>query len=563
MKKSILSILLASIFLLVTGGLVYASDYYFSLDKEVIDVYWEANSSIVLDYQMTFTNQPGAKPIDFVDIGMPGTVFDLASATATLNGNPLTHIAYSSAISQGIEVGVNPPIPAGKSGIVAFHIGSVSMDLYEDDNDPNYASAVFANSSFGSQYVTGTTDLTVRFHLPPGIQANEPRYHQISWSGNAEPLTDMDSNGRVTYTWQNKQANGYTQYTFGASFPKKYVPNVSLLTKPAFFAQVGAFISDFFDTFFSNSTCCFGGCFALIFIGGPILSAAGNRNRKLQYLPPSIKIEGHGIKRGLTAVEAAVLMEQPMDKILTMLLFSSIKKGAATVITKDPLKLQFTDPPPSNLYDYETAFLNAFKDPNAKIQRPQLQTMMVNLVKSVSEKMKGFSGRESTAYYESIIIQAWQQVEAANTPDVKMQKYDEVMDWTMLDKNYENRTRTTFGSGPIFVPMWWGHYDPSYHSASSIPVSTPSMPSSGGGGGRVLPTLPGADFAASIVGGVQSMASGVVGNVGDFTSGVTNKTNPVPVSTSSRSSFGGGGGHSCACACACAGCACACAGGGR
>jgi len=41
-----------------------------------------------------------------------------------------------------------------------------------------------------------------------------------------------------------------------------------------------------------------------------------NPKTQLQYLPPKIKIEGNGIKRGLTAVEAAVLMEQPMDKVL-------------------------------------------------------------------------------------------------------------------------------------------------------------------------------------------------------------------------------------------------------
>ncbi len=60
------------------------------------------------------------------------------------------------------------------------------------------------------------------------------------------------------------------------------------------------------------------------------------------------------------------------------------------------------------------------------------------------------------------------------------------------------------------------------------------------------------------------ISSKVLGDVRSFTSGVTNRTNPVPVAKSSYSGrSSGGGGHSCACACACAGCACACAGGGR
>ncbi|MFA7588308.1 MAG: amino acid permease, partial [Novosphingobium sp.] len=49
-------------------------------------------------------------------------------------------------------------------------------------------------------------------------------------------------------------------------------------------------------------------------------AAKSAKKLKLKYLPPKIAIEGHGIKRGLTSVEAAVLLEQPMDKILSMVL---------------------------------------------------------------------------------------------------------------------------------------------------------------------------------------------------------------------------------------------------
>jgi len=78
------------------------------------------------------------------------------------------------------------------------------------------------------------------------------------------------------------------------------------------------------------------------------------------------------------------------------------------------------------------------------------------------------------------------------------------------------------------------------------------------------PRLPGADFAASVVNGVQNVSASVIGNLSDFTSKITNKTNPPPVTSSSSSrAYRSSGGCACACACACAGCACACAGGGR
>jgi hypothetical protein len=261
-------------------------------------------------------------------------------------------------------------------------------------------------------------------------------------------------------------------------------------------------------------------------------------------------------------------MEQPMDRVLMMVLFSVLKKGAAEVVTRDPLQIKVTDPKPEGLQPYEEEFLVAMQKPK-KEQRTDIQTMVINLVNTVSKKMKGFSRKESIVFYKDIMEKAWNQVEVAQTPEVKSEKFDENIDWTMLDKNFDNRTKDTFGTGPVFIPNWWWRFDPGVRPVSTgttSPGKVVASPTPVGSGKTTvnLPSLPGADFAASLTNGVQSFAAGVVGNVTNFTNGITNKTNPIPKSTSSgRSSSGGGGGGSCACACACAGCACACAGGGR
>ena len=109
-------------------------------------------------------------------------------------------------------------------------------------------------------------------------------------------------------------------------------------------------------------------------------SYTSTKRRKMQYLSPKIAIEGHGIKRGLTSVEAAILLEQPLDKILTMILFATIKKNAATVINNAPLEIQPADPMPEDLRGYEVDFLEAFQKKNKNDQKKALQTMVVNLV---------------------------------------------------------------------------------------------------------------------------------------------------------------------------------------
>ncbi|MBE0682493.1 MAG: hypothetical protein IH589_11315 [Anaerolineales bacterium] len=527
---------------------VFAQDlpYYFQVNKEDVHVYWNSDGTMSVDYVWVFTNQPNSHAIDFVDVGMPNYEFDMGTVKADVNGVPVS-VSQNDYAGNGSGFAIvlgGKSIPAGGAGTVHVYVGKIEQVLYPDDEDEAYASAAFAPTFFGSEYVTGTTDLTLTYHLPKDMAPEEPRWHAAPSGFPSEPETAYDVNNHITYTWNSPAADASKYYLFGASFPRSYVPADAIYTPPA-----QPLISA--DTVFIFLCL---GFFGFMFIGIPVLAANATRKRKMQYLPPKIAIEGHGIKRGLTAVEAAILLEQPLDKVFTMILFGTLKKNAAQVIKRDPLEVQANDPLPEKMNDYERDFLKAFKEPAGKERQKLLQDMAVRLVKTVSEKMKGFSRRETIDYYKSITEKAWAMVEAENTPEVKSQKFDEALEWTMLDKEYDDRTRRVF-HGPIFLPYWWGSYNPTYRSASSsAPTSAPVSRGN---------ALPGADFAAQMVTGVQTFSQKVVGNINTFTERVTNTTNPPPKPTASRSGRGGGGGRSCACACACAGCACACAGGGR
>lgn len=560
----ILILWLALALVMLTPGEALAQTYLFSLDQLTVHVYWQEDGTASLAYEFIFTNNPSASPIDYVDVGLPNRNFDESSISADVDGKPITDISRSGYQGSGTGVALglgSDAIRPGQSGRVHMYVPVIRDVVYKDSEGDDYASGVFATPWFGSEFMTGATDIMVIFHLPPGVKPEEPRWHGAPSGWPAEPETGLDEDGRVTYTWANPDARGYVQYEFGASFPSQYIP-AAAITSPSVSERLGLNPDDFIGFLF----CCGIGGFIIF---SSALSFYSTKKRKMQYLPPKIAIEGHGIKRGLTAVEAAILLEQPMDKILTMILFSTIKKGASEVVQKEPLKIKQILPLPEGLQEYETDFLKAFEDNTASKRRKALQDLMTNLVKSVAAKMKGFSRKESIAYYKNITERAWGQVEAANTPEVKSEKYDEVMEWTMLDKKYEDRTRDVFSGGPIFVPTWWGRFDPSFGRTVSTGggVGPISAPSTGGSGGQSIsmPSLPGAAFAASVVNGVQGFSSSVVGNLTDFTSGVTTRTNPIPVSSSRPSGGfrGGGGGGGCACACACAGCACACAGGGR
>lgn len=524
---------------------VGAQQYAFSVDKNISHVYINKDGSLDVEYWLTFTCQPGAHAIDIVDIGMPHEDYDISSVKADIGGVQLTDIRPSEYVKPGVEIHLgSKTIRGGQTDTLHVRFNVPKM-IYYDDEDESYASVEFVPTWFDEDFVRGTTYLEVNFHFPPGVTGDQTKWHYQEFTSTS--IVD----DRLVFTWVNEKASGAKPYQFGVSFPNQYVDVIYEAPRVDFAALTKVFS-------FLGSPCTWVAGFLGFFMLIAWASGSAQKRRRMKYLPPSLSVEGVGVKRGLMAVEAAILLETPLNKVLTMILFGLLKKGAVTVLSDDPLRLEVADPRPEDLREYEESFLDCVSS-RGKISEQPLRKVVVELVREVNKKVKGFSRKDTVAYYRDIVSRAWQQVESDETPEVKSQHFDEGLEWMMLDEEFEDRTERTFREGPVFVPVWWHRYRP---WATSAPSPKPSTAAPTSKRGPVsLPTLPGAAFANTIVTGMQRTADKVVSSVERFTGGVTKVTNPPPVRASSGRS--GGGGYSCACACACAGCACACAGGGR
>lgn len=525
---------------------VLAQDYSFNVAENRLDVYLEQDGTAYFVYDLTFAPDPGSHPIDVVDVGLPNDSYRVSEVRASIAGVPLTDISDSPYVDHGVAVELGAQaIQPGQTG--TLHVEVPVRDLfYQDSEDSEYASIEFAPTWFGSEFVHGPTRMEVNLHFPLGVTSEEPRYHDREFT------TAGFVDDRVVYTWIDEEARGDREYVFGASLPKAYLAEDVVQKAPTFNLNLSAL-------------CTSPIWWVLIFgVGWAVISllgSRGRRRRKMDYMPPSLAVEGTGVKRGLTAVEAAVLLEAPLNRIVTMILFGLVKKGAITVESEKPLTVTVTDPLPEDtkLWYYERRFLTAVQS-NGTLDENELQEMVIDLIGDVNKKMTGFSRKETKAYYLDIAARAWKQVEAADTPEVLGERWGEGLEWTMLEDDWQGRTRRTFEHRPVMMPYWWWGYRPWVASAGRGTASAPAPAPSGGGTPVTLPTLPGADFANTVVTGVENAANTVVSSVESFTGKVTQTTNPPPKTSSSSSRSGG---YSCACACACAGCACACAGGGR
>ncbi len=165
--------------LLVFSAPVFGQSYSFTVNQEIAEVYWESDGSARILYMIVFTNDPSGPPIEFVEIGTPNENYDLGYMSATINDRTISHIAHSEYLSTGIDLGLGSnAIQPGQQGTVVVDLGPISGLLYKDSQDDDYASARFAPNYFGKEFAHGSTDVTVMFHLPPGVQPDDPRWHE-------------------------------------------------------------------------------------------------------------------------------------------------------------------------------------------------------------------------------------------------------------------------------------------------------------------------------------------------------------------------------------------------
>ena len=91
-SKSILGLFLLLLILPlggVKGETDTASDYYFSVPQEIVEIWINTDGSADIEYWITFTVEGGGDPIDIVDIGFPNKHYDLGSIKADVDGHPI------------------------------------------------------------------------------------------------------------------------------------------------------------------------------------------------------------------------------------------------------------------------------------------------------------------------------------------------------------------------------------------------------------------------------------------------------------------------------------------
>lgn len=555
--KRIFSLLIFGFLLALIAGSVNAQNYSFSVPEMLLQVDIQPDASALLIYDITFENY--GSTIDIVDIGLPDDNYNTQNMRASINGVNINRIYTSEYIDVGVEIHLGEQsIPSGQTGTLHFEATMPDM-VYADTTNEENASLQISPTWFDSGLIRGTGNIEIRVRMLEGVGIDEVLWQDVEFTDKY-----VDDSGRVVALWLYESVQATTAYRVGVSFPRQGLNRVVEVT---FWDILGRWFAGISGGIAVVAGFCLPiaipGLFIFFFIRGII------RASKPKYLPAIAQVEGGGIKRGLTAPEAGIILELPLTKVLLLVVFGMLEKGLIRQTKEDPLTVEVVEdfrvrdkPHLQNekdkvnyrsqvaqqkgtvIHKYEHAFLDLFeRDPETPLKLQKIVGPMQKLTDHAAAKMKGFDLSDTQDYYRRVIERAIEQANALGDIEQREAYLDQYLPWVMMNQSY--RPVLAVG-GYNYWPRW------ARQTSASTPVSVPSGGRSSSG--RASSPKFG-DVAASFAGWTETTMGGMAAAIMP-----TRLQKPAPPSTSSS---GGSSHSSCACACAGCACACACAGGGR
>jgi hypothetical protein len=542
-------------------------NYDFRVLNETVHVYPQMDASVIINYSITFENY--GTEFDYIDIGLPNPYYVLSSFRAYWSLENASYVQLSVEVSEVVAIGIQIPVPValrpgnGEEGtLLVWGTQQRMVYLDTDPATPGYVGYAFTPTWYDAAYNRGTDYLACHLHFPDGFNNGTlAKYHYTA------PTRYYWTNTSLVYAWEYTSLANYQGILHGISFPydESYITTYFTTGTTGTTFNLFAFLEEYGELLIIA-------VIAIVFFGacclGIVQSARGGgaarRLVKRGYLPPAVKVEALGVRRGLTVVEAAVLNETPLDRVFTMIVFGLLKKGLLTIQREGKAKPTFhpnseaiatAASQQGRLHYYERLFLKAIT-PQGSLSKPPVRTLLNTLIKTTARKLEGYSRTDTKVFYTRMIDQAWHEIDLAATPDAQASALNDYAEWLLLTPDYDHRIKAY---PTYYVPTWYWWWIWAAHPRPHVipgphPPITPTLRPP-----TTLTPISITDFANATVLGTQNFANTVVTGFQTLANQIATAFRPPPPPPP-RSSFSG---RSCACACACVSCACACAGGGR
>jgi hypothetical protein len=183
-----LKLFLTCLCLLPSGAAATADR--FEVPFMTVDLWPLADGHLRARYEIQVKN-PGAVPQRILRIGTPGSSPQLSMSIANQ--------------------------PVGENDTIAITVESEQInEVFQDPGDRAYAGVRFDLTNFDPDSTHGTTQLTVNWHFPAGVTANEAKFDD------QRPTRISTDGGHLVFSYE-RTTSPSAKVTTGIGFPARYV----------------------------------------------------------------------------------------------------------------------------------------------------------------------------------------------------------------------------------------------------------------------------------------------------------------------------------------------------
>ena len=188
------------------------------------------------------------------------------------------------------------------------------------------------------------------------------------------------------------------------------------------------------------------------------------------------RVEAGGVKRGLIAPEAAVLLGYPFNTILAMVIFGLLRKGMLRQVSHSPLivsvavkfqtkgkslnaerraelRKKAAQGVPTVIYPYEEIFVELLEQNDGiPVSNIDFSIFVSPFLRLVTERIAGYDPEETREYYRLIIERGPKEARVDGALVLDREKvFDRNLLWLMLHKDFQViMTSEEF----FYIPIW-------------------------------------------------------------------------------------------------------------
>jgi hypothetical protein len=191
-----------------------------------------------------------------------------------------------------------------------------------------------------------------------------------------------------------------------------------------------------------------------------VLTLRGRESAPQPYQAALATVEGGGIKRGLTAAEAAVIMDLPLKNVLAIVIIGLLKKGILVQTPNQPLTVVLSEPyilrnrsrdlrsvamdrrmvaQNQNvvLHSYEEPFLQHIEAHRGEpLRETNFAPPLKTFIRHVARRIQGFNLPETKAYYQQHLGRARHDVALTDHDLTSQRVRHHHLEWLFLDEEF-------------------------------------------------------------------------------------------------------------------------------